>query len=73
MQLFYNTSINKDTSQVVFDKEESRHIVKVLRKKVGDIIHLTNGKNILFQAEIVDANDKKCIVKIIKISKEKKQ
>jgi len=71
MQLFYNISIDNNTSQVVFNKEESRHIVKVLRKREGDVIHLTNGKNTLFQAEIVEANDKKCIVKIVKISKEK--
>jgi hypothetical protein len=26
-----------------FDKEESKHIIKVLRKKDTDILHVTNG------------------------------
>jgi len=33
MQLFYNSSIDKNTNEITFDKIESRHVVKVLRKK----------------------------------------
>lgn len=65
MQLFYNPDINDDTSQFTFDKEESRHIVKVLRKAVGDALHITNGKGWLFKAELVNANLKTCTAKII--------
>lgn len=65
MQLFYNTTIAKETTQLTFDKVESRHIVKVLRKKEGDALHITNGKGSLFVAEIVVANDKKCTVQIV--------
>ncbi len=36
MQLFYNPEIVNSTQQVTFDKTESRHIVRVLRKKEGD-------------------------------------
>ena len=42
MQLFYNPNIAEHTTQFSFDKEESRHIVKVLRKSVGDNLHITN-------------------------------
>ena len=38
MQLFYNSEIKKGDSNFFFDKEESKHIVKVLRKKEGDKI-----------------------------------
>lgn len=69
MQLFYNSDISTQSSQFVFDKVESRHIVKVLRKKEGDTIYITNGKGHLFTSEIVIASDKKCIV-TIKESKE---
>jgi 16S rRNA (uracil1498-N3)-methyltransferase len=33
MQLFYSPDINSDSKQYTFSKEESKHIVKVLRKK----------------------------------------
>ena len=65
MQLFYNPTINKDQTSFVFDKEESKHIVKVLRKKEGDILHVTNGLGYLFVTEITIASDNKCTVKIV--------
>ena len=66
MQLFYNKDINSDSIQFTFDKTESRHIVKVLRKKDGDLLYITNGKNELFTVKIILANDKRCLVEIIK-------
>ncbi|WP_294820005.1 16S rRNA (uracil(1498)-N(3))-methyltransferase [uncultured Flavobacterium sp.] len=65
MQLFYNPDIQPGDSAFTFDKEESRHIVKVLRKKEGDTIHITNGKGQLFTSEVVFANEKKCEVRIM--------
>lgn len=65
MQLFYTKNINSNTPKFTFDKIESRHIVKVLRKKEGDILYITDGNSCLFTAEIIAANDKKCAVKII--------
>ena len=64
MQLFYNPHITLADSQFTFDKTESRHIVKVLRKKEGDLLHITNGKNNLFTVKIILANDKRCLVEI---------
>ena len=65
MQLFYNKDISSIDSQFTFDKTESRHIVKVLRKKEDDLLHITNGKNELFTVKIILANDKKCLVEIL--------
>ena len=66
MQLFCNPEILETTKEIIFDKIESSHIVRVLRKKEGDILHITNGKGWLFDAKIVIANDKKCLASIIK-------
>jgi len=66
MQLFYNPDISSTDDQFTFDKTESRHIVKVLRKKESDILYITNGKNELFSVKIILANDKRCLVEIIK-------
>jgi 16S rRNA (uracil1498-N3)-methyltransferase len=60
MQLFYNPDIHEATSSFTFDKEESKHIVKVLRKSVGDVLHITNGLGWMFDAEITNADIKKC-------------
>jgi len=64
MQLFYNPNISETTTSFNFDKDESRHIAKVLRKKAGDILQITNGKGWLFTAEITLAEQKNCIVSI---------
>lgn len=69
MQLFYTSEINNQTETYFFDKEESKHIVKVLRKKEGDILFVTNGLGFLFKTEITLASEKKCTVKIIEVEK----
>lgn len=65
MQLFYNPDVDESTTQFFFDKEESRHIVKVLRMTVGDRLHITNGKGWLFTAEITIPDMKNCVVTIL--------
>jgi 16S rRNA (uracil1498-N3)-methyltransferase len=69
MQLFYNPNINETTENFSFDKEESKHIIKVLRKKDNDILYVTNGLGHLFKTEITLASDNKCTVKIISFEK----
>lgn len=66
MQLFYNPDIKQGDITFFFDKEESKHIVKVLRKKENDKIFITNGLGFLFESEIILASEKKCEVKITK-------
>lgn len=72
MQLFYNPKINKTALSFVFDKEESKHIIKVLRKKEGDILYVTNGLGCLFTTEITIASDSKCTVKIDSFKEQEK-
>ncbi|UQD57274.1 16S rRNA (uracil(1498)-N(3))-methyltransferase [Flavobacterium sp. K5-23] len=69
MQLFYNPEINETTENFSFDKEESRHIIKVLRKKDTDILFVTNGLGYLFETEITLASDNKCTVRVLSFEK----
>jgi len=71
MQLFYTPDIKKTDRQIIFPKDESRHIAKVLRKNQGDILKVTNGKGFLFTAEIITANPKQCLAKIIEVEEER--
>lgn len=70
MQLFYNQHIKETDSSFVFDKEESKHIIKVLRKKESDILFVTNGLGFLFKTEISLASDSKCTVNVISFEKQ---
>lgn len=71
MQLFYNQNISTETDTFTFDKEESKHIVKVLRKKNGDNLFVSNGLGYLFTTEIILDSDSKCQVKIIDFEEHK--
>ncbi|MCK0189796.1 16S rRNA (uracil(1498)-N(3))-methyltransferase [Arenibacter sp. F20364] len=65
MQLFFHPELDNNTDQFNFPTDESRHISKVLRKNSGDIVQITNGKGIWFEAEILFPDHKKCSAKII--------
>ncbi len=65
MQLFYNPSLDNSFKQFSFTPEESKHIVRVLRKKEGDILYITNGRGLLFEAKILMADPKKCKAEIV--------
>ena len=71
MQLFYSPTISENEKLFVFDKEESKHIVKVLRKKESDILFVTNGLGYLFKTELSLASDNKCTVTILSFEKQK--
>jgi len=73
MQLFYNPNISESDTSFNFDKEESLHIVKVLRKKTGDKLHITNGNGWLFEAKLTLAGIKHCSVDIISKSLQPKR
>lgn len=67
MQLFYDKNITESDTQFIFDKIESRHIVKVLRKKEEDILYITNGRGNIFTSKLSMANDKRCLVEIVNV------
>lgn len=52
VQLFYDPKIIPGSKTHSFDKAESRHILKVLRKKPGDLLFITNGSGYLYDCEI---------------------
>lgn len=64
MHLFYDQHINESTLSYQLNETESRHICKVLRLKVGDLIGLLNGKGLYAEARITEANPKHCLISI---------
>ncbi len=62
MQLFYAPGLMGDHHQL--DTQESRHLIKVLRYRLGDQVSLTDGQGNIYSAIIDDANPNRCRLKI---------
>ena len=51
MELFFSNIINNNI--IVLDAFESKHCIRVLRKKIGDMINVVDGKGNLYKSEII--------------------
>jgi len=69
MQLFYNANLSDTSSSIIFDKDESRHIFKVLRFKAGDTLNVTNGRGLVVEAALTLVDPKKAVAEIISSEK----
>jgi len=63
MLLFYQEDFTEESTSL--NAEESQHLVKVLRKRAGDQIEVTNGSGMLFNCEVLEAHHKQSKIKII--------
>jgi 16S rRNA (uracil1498-N3)-methyltransferase len=63
MQLFFHQ--NLENNSIELPEDESKHCVRVLRKKVGDEIVLIDGKGNKAYCIITDDNQKKCKLDIV--------
>jgi 16S rRNA (uracil1498-N3)-methyltransferase len=64
LPFFYYPDINV-AEEILLDEDTSKHIVQVLRMKVGEHLNLTNGNGNLLTCEITNDHKKHCSVKII--------
>lgn len=71
MNLFYAPSFTAEDKSVALSQEESKHATKVLRKKNGDHIHLTNGKGLIAEGKIQNTLGKTVQVSLIDIKEQK--
>ena len=71
MQLFYLPNLSIEDKIADFNKDESKHLYKVLRKSPGDKINITNGKNVLFKGTISSITKINCQVSIQETIKQK--
>lgn len=62
MQLFYAPEITLPS--YTLSEEESKHGVRVLRLKVDDVIHLTDGRGTLYHGRVAEDHPKRCRVEI---------
>ncbi len=64
MQLFHTKDIQGETAY--FDEDETKHCTKTLRKGLGDVLRLTDGKGGLFDAELTAFDKKSATLRILK-------
>lgn len=63
MQLFYCPTIRE--GDTFLNQEESRHCVKALRKKSGDILQITDGFGNFYKCELKEVDHRKCSFSIL--------
>ena len=65
MRLFYDPTIESSKKNHALSEEESKHICRVLRLKIGDDVAILDGNGSLFETKIIDDNPKRCSVEIV--------
>ncbi len=63
MNLFYSNDITE--TQITLPEEEAKHCTKVLRKTVGDEVHVIDGAGNLYLTRIETVNKRDCVCTII--------
>lgn len=64
LPFFYVNQLKPSQHLILLDDDTSRHVVQVLRMKVGELLNLTDGKGQLLHCIIEDADKKQCAVRI---------
>ncbi len=70
MQLFY---LEHPKDEIILSAEESKHAIKVLRKKEEDILGFTDGRGNFYKAEIRVADNRRCRLQIVSSEQKPKQ
>ncbi|MFT5183397.1 MAG: 16S rRNA (uracil1498-N3)-methyltransferase [Flavobacteriales bacterium] len=63
IQLFYKESI--ESLRFRLDEQESKHLIRVLRKSAGDEVFFTDGHGKLVRGTILEDNPKRAIVEVV--------
>ncbi len=65
LPFFYINDYNGAQKSIVLDEDTSKHVVQVLRMKVGEELNLTDGKGHLLTCAITVDNKKHCEVEVL--------
>lgn len=68
LPFFYIADYSNSPKTITLDEDTSRHVVQVLRMKVGEQLNLTDGKGSLLTCAITDDHKKHCVVTVKEVS-----
>jgi len=72
MPIFYTPTLNSSSKEITISDTEFKHIKNTLRKKIGDILNLTNGNGLLAECIIKELSPREIILQIERIDKKEK-
>ncbi len=61
--LYYAPEITRPVFQL--NADESKHLIRVLKMKRGDLLRFTDGKGMLYSCKILDDNTKGCEIEVL--------
>ena len=64
LPFFYISAYDAVQKEIELDEATSRHVVQVLRMKVGELLNLTDGKGNLLSCSVIDDDKKHCSVRV---------
>lgn len=68
MNIFYTPDISGNI--YTLNETESKHCIRVLRYKQGDVLTLVDGKGNWYEAQITDPSPKHCQVEVIEVKRD---
>ena len=71
MQVFYSNKIIDQS--ILIDGQEHHHLVKVLRKSVGDVVFVCDGNGLMLEAEIVSSSKKETVLRERSVYRKEKE
>lgn len=72
-EFYFAPKENISTDKIILTDEEVKHLVKVMRHKVGDKIYVTDGLGKIFLSEIVQINKNDLVCKILETTTQQNQ
>jgi 16S rRNA (uracil1498-N3)-methyltransferase len=63
LNLFYQPLLGEGAHYL--DPDESKHAIRVLRHRVGDVIHITDGKGNLHEGRILAEDQTRCTFEVV--------
>lgn len=69
--LFFSEHIQGEN--ILLNQEEGQHLIKVLRHKKGDEVHVTDGKGFLYISVVENENFRNCTLRITQKTKKEKE
>ena len=64
-ELFFKQDLSENINEFSLEPEESKHILKSLRKKEGDYLTFTNGNGLKFNTILEKSSSKKCNFRVL--------
>ena len=54
IELYFAEGNREDISNIYINGDEAKHIARVMRHNIGDIIYVTNGVGFIYESKIIN-------------------